>query len=63
MVADHLPPARTSIDTVSIGTSETAPPNHRLNCAGVVQASKTTPAGAAKVRVIVNPLVMSFFRW
>src|SRR4051794_942396 len=55
MVARHAPPGRTSISTVSSGTSAAAPPNQSANACGSVHSRQTRSRGAARTRVTVRP--------
>src|SRR5690348_1594950 len=50
----YLPPARTSISQVSRDMPIDLGTHHRLNSSGLVQASNTMRAGAAKVRVTTS---------
>src|SRR5262249_61673444 len=52
IVSRHEPPGRTSIDTVSSGISDSAPPNQSAKRSGSVHSCQTRSRGAAKTRVI-----------
>src|SRR6478609_6693803 len=54
MTARKAPPGRTSIVSVSCGTSTAAVPNQIAKCSGLVSAWKTSSRGARRVRVIVK---------
>src|SRR3954467_14141669 len=55
MVARQVPPARTSIDTVSSGISASLPPYQSAKRSGSVHSRHTRSRGASKVLVIVSP--------
>src|SRR3954471_11224992 len=55
MLARHAPPGRTSIATLSSGTSASGPPNQSANASGSVHSRQTRSRGASRTRVIVQP--------
>src|SRR3954453_15068265 len=55
MVARQVPPARTSIDTVSSGISASLPPYLSAKRSGSVHSRHTRSRGASKTLVIVSP--------
>ncbi len=55
MVAFQEPPSRTSISTVSSGTSPSGPPNQSAKASGVVHSRQTRSRGASNTRVIEMP--------
>ena len=55
IVSRHAPPGRTSIDTVSSGTSDWVPPNQSANRSGSVHSFQTRSRGASKTRVTEIP--------
>ena len=61
MVARHLPPSLTSIETVDTGTSASLPPYQSAKRSGSVHSFHTCSRGASKTRVIVIPSAMLGF--
>src|SRR5215216_6096295 len=55
MVARHLPPSRTSIETDESGISELGPPNQSANRSGSAHSLQIRSRGASKTRVIAMP--------